>query len=171
MQLYNKNKEKKFGISSADKKKQLESMELLYRQFILQAEEPDEECFHSCQISIKPRFIFPAYSHHMIKFDFLICACTFYDCFYIPMSLTFGERLYSEWGKVWLTTIAVFIKLVYTADIIINFRRGFVNPRTGIEEKDLKSIAINYIKFFFWIDLLAALPFNFISDLKFLSLT
>lgn len=103
----------------------------------------------------------------MLKLDFLICGCTFYDCFYIPLSITFGDRLSSH---AWLTILSVFIKLVYTVDIFINFRRGFVNPRTGIEESNPKIIAVNYLKFFFWIDLLAAIPFNFMTEVKLLAL-
>jgi len=49
--------------------------------------------------------------------------------------------------------------LLYFADILFNFRTTFVNKK-GEVVSDSKTIAFNYLKSWFVVDLFAALPFD-----------
>ena len=50
---------------------------------------------------------------------------------------------------------------VFFADIILNFRTTYVS-RKGEVVSNSKSIAVNYLKGWFFVDLVAALPFDFL---------
>lgn len=49
----------------------------------------------------------------------------------------------------------------FFADIILNFRTTYVS-RKGEVVSNSKSIAVNYLKGWFFVDLVAALPFDFL---------
>ena len=50
----------------------------------------------------------------------------------------------------------------FFSDILLNFRTTFVNQR-GEVVTNSKDIAINYLKTWFFLDLVAALPFDFLD--------
>lgn len=51
------------------------------------------------------------------------------------------------------------MKFVFVLDIVLNFRTTFVSKK-GEVVSDSKLIALNYIRTWFVVDLLAALPFD-----------
>ena len=53
--------------------------------------------------------------------------------------------------------------VVFILDILFNFRTTISDFITGEEITDSKKIAMNYIKGRFFLDLLAAIPFEMIS--------
>jgi len=53
------------------------------------------------------------------------------------------------------------IDLVFGIDIFVNFRTTFIDSK-GDEIFKPREIGVNYLKFFFWIDLVATLPLDFI---------
>lgn len=55
------------------------------------------------------------------------------------------------------------IDIMFMLDVIINFRSSYVNDATGEEVTKCGSIAFNYLKGRFWIDLVASLPLDFLS--------
>jgi len=62
---------------------------------------------------------------------------------------------------------------VFATDCLLGFRKAYLNEADGRECRDPKKIAKNYIKTFFFIDLMSGIPFDLISDntvLKLLSL-
>ena len=59
-------------------------------------------------------------------------------------------------GNLRLTSVNFF------PDILLNFRTTFVNQR-GEVVTNSKDIAINYLKTWFFLDLVAALPFDFLD--------
>jgi len=59
-------------------------------------------------------------------------------------------------------------KSIYAIDVILGFRKAYLNDKIGIEVSDPKLIALRYLKFNFWIDLISAIPFEIISDNPFL---
>ena len=59
-------------------------------------------------------------------------------------------------GNLRLTSVNFF------SDILLNFRTTFVNQR-GEVVTNSKDIAINYLKTWFFLDLVAALPFDFLD--------
>ena len=62
-------------------------------------------------------------------------------------------------------TLNWIIDTLFFFDLIINFRTTFIHPKTGKEVLELSTIACNYFKFRFWVDLLATIPFDFVRKL------
>ena len=56
------------------------------------------------------------------------------------------------------------IDVLFIIDIIVNFRSTHLNPKSGMEIIIPKEIAFQYLKFRFWIDFLAAVPFDTIGN-------
>ena len=54
--------------------------------------------------------------------------------------------------------------MLYAIDLLIGFRKAYFNELTGREVRDPKKIAIKYLKFYFWIDLLSGVPFDILTD-------
>ena len=48
--------------------------------------------------------------------------------------------------------------------MILGFRRAFINDKTGEHVMNPKLIAKNYLKFYFWIDLLGCIPFDLFTN-------
>lgn len=55
--------------------------------------------------------------------------------------------------------LLISLALLYFSDILFNFRTTFVNKK-GEVVSDSKTIAFNYLKSWFVVDLFAALPFD-----------
>jgi hypothetical protein len=66
-------------------------------------------------------------------------------------------------SNVFRDSVNAIIDIFFMADLIINFRSSYINDKTGEEINDIKSIAFNYLKGRFWIDLLASLPIDILS--------
>jgi hypothetical protein len=60
--------------------------------------------------------------------------------------------------------------LFFAIDIVIGFRKAYLNEKTGMEERDPKLIAKNYLKSHFIIDLLSGVPFELFTQNFFLRL-
>lgn len=56
------------------------------------------------------------------------------------------------------------IAIVFFIDLILGFFRAYINEKTGGYVNQPKLIAINYLKFYFWIDLLGCLPFDLLTE-------
>ena len=61
-------------------------------------------------------------------------------------------------GTDWLTAVEVFVDIMFMADILINFRTTYVY--NGDIVRNPKKIALNYMKGWFIIDAVAAIPFD-----------
>jgi heme/copper-type cytochrome/quinol oxidase subunit 4 len=66
--------------------------------------------------------------------------------------------------------IQYMIVIVFATDCILGFRKAYLDEKTGQECRDPKSIAKNYIKTFFFIDLMSGIPFDLLTDNTFLKL-
>lgn len=55
--------------------------------------------------------------------------------------------------------LSLLLRILFFADILFNFRTTFVNKK-GEVVSDSKTIAFNYLKSWFVVDLFAALPFD-----------
>jgi len=106
------------------------------------------------------------YNRTILKFDFLTCVLVFYDLMMVPFSMTFGHAVFSEQTIEVLMTITLCIKAIFAVDIVICFRKAYKDSRTGQEVTNPYRIVINYLKFYFWVDLLSAIPFENITDNK-----
>ncbi|KAL3854945.1 hypothetical protein ACJMK2_014180 [Sinanodonta woodiana] len=106
----------------------------------------------------KSRFILVHYGIFKIGWDWMILLCTFYTAVMVPynaaFTLQFGvfrSSIYSD----------VVVEIIFIFDIVLNFRTSFVN-KGGQVVYQARLIAINYIKGWFGLDLLAAIPFDFL---------
>ena len=106
----------------------------------------------------------------MLKFDLLTCLIVFYDCLMVPFKNTFGSEAFGEKTALILNIIDYSIKLIFAIDIVFCFRRSYLHERSGHEIRDPKKIAWRYLKFYFWIDLISAIPFDLIVENSFLRL-
>lgn len=95
------------------------------------------------------------------KFDLLIMVFAVINCFTIPLKVSFQPE---SMETFWFTFFNSIIDLTFFADIIFTFRTVIIH-QTGEEIVDLKTIAWNYLKGMFWLDLMATLPFDQIVSL------
>ncbi|XP_058835391.1 potassium voltage-gated channel subfamily H member 8 isoform X2 [Topomyia yanbarensis] len=101
----------------------------------------------------KSRFILSHYGMFKGCWDWMILVATFYVAVAVPYNAAFvkTDRL----------TMAsdVIVEALFIVDILVNFRTTYVS-RKGEVVSDSKSIAVNYLRGWFVVDLLAALPFD-----------
>lgn len=78
----------------------------------------------------------------------------------IPYKNTFGTAHFNKPLQNVLYVLEFIILFVFWIDVVIGFRRAYLNDNYQIV-KDPKKIAIKYLKFFFWVDTLSAFPFDY----------
>lgn len=66
--------------------------------------------------------------------------------------------------------VDVIVEAIFIVDILLNFRTSFVN-RKGEVVSTSKSIALHYLKGWFILDLIAALPFDLLYSIQFSDLS
>ena len=105
--------------------------------------------------------------------DWLILAFVIYTAIVIPYDVAFvtprrTKMHTSRFGDlVNLSPIAIgnlIIDLLFIIDIPINFRSAVVDKGTEEVISDSKKIAMLYLKSWFWVDFVAAIPFEFLVD-------
>jgi len=83
-----------------------------------------------------------------------------YNCFSLPFKVAFSPDLLDS---TFFNLIARIIDLIFFLDILINFRTMYIDGY-GNEIKCPYKIAKDYLKFTFWIDLIATVPFDAIAS-------
>lgn len=101
------------------------------------------------------------------RFDMLTCFFVLYDCFMVPYKISIGL---SKEIQDKLHYLEPLITLIFIIDVIVCFRKAFISDKTGDHITCPKLIAIRYLKFFFWIDLLGCIPFDLFTENKILRL-
>lgn len=108
------------------------------------------------------RFLF--YPNDRLKemfWDTTISIILLLTCFITPINLAFAEDL----EKIdWYMRTNDVIDMLFFLDILVNFNSAYQNEMYEIID-DRKKIAKNYILGWFFIDLFAIMPFNYIIDL------
>ncbi|XP_045473209.1 potassium voltage-gated channel subfamily H member 8 isoform X2 [Harmonia axyridis] len=101
----------------------------------------------------KSRFIISHYGMFKSVWDWLILTATFYVAVVVPYNASFTiiERP--------SVVVDVFVEALFIMDICLNFRTTFVN-RKGEVVSNGKLISVHYLKTWFLVDSLAALPFD-----------
>ncbi|XP_067334083.1 potassium voltage-gated channel subfamily H member 4a isoform X2 [Channa argus] len=111
----------------------------------------------------KSRFILLHYSISKALWDWLILLATFYVAVTVPYDVCFvnhdedsGHRL-----LVSRTTMGsdIAVEMLFILDIILNFRTTYVS-QSGQVVYDARSIYLHYCTTWFFVDLIAALPFD-----------
>ncbi|XP_061939546.1 potassium voltage-gated channel subfamily H member 8 isoform X2 [Apis cerana] len=103
----------------------------------------------------KSQFILSHYGGFKSCWDWLILLATFYVAIVVPFNASFinidRPTMVSD----------VVVEALFITDIVLNFRTTYVS-RKGEVVSNSKSIAVNYLKGWFFVDLVAALPFDFL---------
>jgi potassium voltage-gated channel Eag-related subfamily H protein 8 len=106
----------------------------------------------------KSRFIISHYGMFKNGWDWLILMATFYVAVVVPYNASF---LNSERPSV---IMDVLVEALFFIDILLNFRTTYVN-RKGEVVSNWRAISLNYLRTWFIVDMLAALPFDLLYAL------
>ncbi|RZF48288.1 hypothetical protein LSTR_LSTR014494 [Laodelphax striatellus] len=101
----------------------------------------------------KSRFVLSHYGVFKTCWDWLILIATFYVAIVVPYNASFVN---SDRPSM---VSDVVVEALFIIDIILNFRTTYVNRKGEVVSRS-SSIAINYGKGWFVLDLLAAIPFD-----------
>jgi len=107
----------------------------------------------------KNHHILPPTSRFKSNWDLMMMLLVFYNCVYIPIELCFLERSASWTKEPAHIAIDYLIDGLFFIDIMINMRTAYYDEDYEMV-LDGKQIFRNYRKFWFWIDLLAVVPFD-----------
>uniref|UniRef100_A0AAR2IPL6 Voltage-gated delayed rectifier potassium channel KCNH4 n=1 Tax=Pygocentrus nattereri TaxID=42514 RepID=A0AAR2IPL6_PYGNA len=107
----------------------------------------------------KSRFILLHYSISKALWDWMILLATFYVAVTVPYNVCFTP--YNELDTAARSTIVsdIAVEMLFILDIILNFRTTYVS-QSGQVVYDSRSICIHYAATWFFVDLVAALPFD-----------
>ncbi|XP_033913152.3 potassium voltage-gated channel subfamily H member 4-like isoform X1 [Acipenser ruthenus] len=107
----------------------------------------------------KSRFILLHYSIFKALWDWLILLATFYVAVTVPYNVCFTA--YDDCDAASRSTIVtdIAVEMLFILDIILNFRTTYVS-QSGQVVYDSRSICIHYAATWFFVDLIAALPFD-----------
>nr|XP_057918723.1 potassium voltage-gated channel subfamily H member 4 isoform X1 [Doryrhamphus excisus]XP_057918724.1 potassium voltage-gated channel subfamily H member 4 isoform X1 [Doryrhamphus excisus] len=107
----------------------------------------------------KSRFILLHYSVSKALWDWLILLATFYVAVTVPYNVSFTP--YHDTLTAGRSTIVsdIAVEMLFIIDIILNFRTTFVS-QSGQVVYQSRSICIHYATTWFFVDLVAALPFD-----------
>ncbi|KAM4623472.1 voltage-gated delayed rectifier potassium channel KCNH4-like [Polymixia lowei] len=107
----------------------------------------------------KSRFILLHYSVSKALWDWLILLATFYVAVTVPYNVSFTP--YEDTDTAARSTIVsdIAVEMLFILDIILNFRTTFVS-QSGQVVYEARSICIHYATTWFFVDLVAALPFD-----------
>ncbi|XP_039975754.1 potassium voltage-gated channel subfamily H member 4a [Xiphias gladius] len=111
----------------------------------------------------KSRFILLHYSISKALWDWLILLATFYVAVTVPYDVCFvsHEEGSDHHSLVSRSTIGsdIAVEMLFILDIILNFRTTYVS-QSGQVVYDARSIYLHYCTTWFFVDLIAALPFD-----------
>uniref|UniRef100_A0A3Q1H5R1 Voltage-gated delayed rectifier potassium channel KCNH4 n=1 Tax=Anabas testudineus TaxID=64144 RepID=A0A3Q1H5R1_ANATE len=111
----------------------------------------------------KSRFILLHYSISKALWDWLILLATFYVAVTVPYDVCFAshDEGSDHHSLVSHTTMGsdIAVEILFILDIVLNFRTTYVS-QSGQVVYDARSIYLHYCTTWFFVDLIAALPFD-----------
>ncbi|NWY70513.1 KCNH4 protein, partial [Erithacus rubecula] len=107
----------------------------------------------------KSRFILLHYSISKALWDWLILLATFYVAITVPYNVCFTDTEDSLSAARSTIVSDIAVEMLFILDIILNFRTTYVS-QSGQVVYDPRSICIHYVATWFFVDLIAALPFD-----------
>eukprot|EP00058_Branchiostoma_floridae_P002188 XP_002587676.1 hypothetical protein BRAFLDRAFT_126737 [Branchiostoma floridae] len=110
----------------------------------------------------KPHFVLLHFSMFKSGWDFIILLATFYVAVVVPYNVAFALPCEKGRGPNFTKpsfVSDVIVEMLFIVDIILNFRTTYVTS-SGQVVYDARSIALNYAKTWFFVDLMAAVPFD-----------
>ncbi|THD19173.1 Potassium voltage-gated channel subfamily H member 8 [Fasciola hepatica] len=106
----------------------------------------------------KPNSLLLHYGIFRIVWDWILLTFTFYIAFMVPYYVTFGRRMGLNDTRKLIVDLVVEVFLII--DIMVNFNTTYVNTN-GQLVHNRRQLAIHYIRSWFLIDALAAMPVDF----------
>ncbi|VDD81701.1 unnamed protein product [Mesocestoides corti] len=107
------------------------------------------------------RCILLHYSILKIVWDWLIVLCTFYFAVMVPYNAAFQR----DTNERSLRTLDMIIEVLFIVDILLNFRTTYVS-KSGQVVHQSRAVALNYIRGWLLLDLIAAVPFDVIWTIQ-----
>ncbi|XP_071050671.1 voltage-gated delayed rectifier potassium channel KCNH8 isoform X2 [Onthophagus taurus] len=112
----------------------------------------------------KSRYILSHYGMFKSCWDWLMLMATFYVAVVVPYNASFVASLLQTDGQRPTHVVDVIVEALFFIDIVLNFRTTYVNKK-GEVVSDWRSISVNYLRTWFIVDMLAALPFDLLHAL------
>ncbi|NXE55922.1 KCNH4 protein, partial [Casuarius casuarius] len=107
----------------------------------------------------KSRFILLHYSVFKALWDWLILLATFYVAVTVPYNVCFTGTEDSPSAARSTIVSDIAVEMLFILDIVLNFRTTYVS-QSGQVVYDPRSICLHYVATWFFVDLIAALPFD-----------
>jgi hypothetical protein len=108
-----------------------------------------------------PDYIIRCRSPFKLYLDIVIIILALYFSIIIPVEIAFNPDLLNHAGEI---TAEAFINMVFTIDIMLQFRMTYISATSGDEVFDTRKIAKNYLLGpRFVLDTLSSIPFNAID--------
>ncbi|TUD02853.1 Potassium voltage-gated channel subfamily H member 4 [Bagarius yarrelli] len=107
----------------------------------------------------KSRFILLHYSISKALWDWMILLATFYVAVTVPYNVCFTPYVESDTEARSTIVSDIAVEMLFILDIVLNFRTTYVS-QSGQVVYDSRSICIHYAATWFFVDLVAALPFD-----------
>jgi hyperpolarization activated cyclic nucleotide-gated potassium channel 2 len=83
-----------------------------------------------------------------LTWDMLCMILIFYEIITIPFKISFNVDISDTWDTI--------VDTIFFMDIALSFNTAYY--KDGIPIYSRKKIAINYLKLWFWLDLMASFP-------------
>uniref|UniRef100_A0A3Q1JC10 Potassium voltage-gated channel, subfamily H (eag-related), member 4b n=2 Tax=Anabas testudineus TaxID=64144 RepID=A0A3Q1JC10_ANATE len=113
----------------------------------------------------KSRFILLHYSTSKALWDWLILLATFYVAVTVPYSVSFMPYDHTVATGHFTVISDVVVEMLFIVDIILNFRTTYVS-KSGQVVYEARSICIHYTTTWFFVDLVAIMPFDLLYALE-----
>ena len=82
----------------------------------------------------------------------------------VPLTLGFGHWYYKK-NAAWITYFDIFLEVYFWTDMLLMFNSGFVHDGHVVMSR--KASALHYLEFWFWVDIIAQIPYEIILNRKF----
>ena len=103
-----------------------------------------------------------------VTWDWFVLALVLYTAIEIPFTMSFlttAKPRQTVWQKIDSgephEIINIIVDVMFIVDIVINFRTTYVEQKTQLIIIEPTKIAIHYLKTWFIVDFVAAIPFDF----------
>jgi len=124
-------------------------------------EENEMKSIKSDDISLPFPFIHPKSKIKLIWTP-LVVLLLLYTATMMPYLIVFFDFDDTDWSNPWVI-LQLVVDMLFWMDLLFNMVSAYYNEE-GILVKEPKAIFVNYFKGWFFIDLIACLPFNYIGD-------
>ena len=87
--------------------------------------------------------------------DLIIGILLFYTAAVVPLYVAFEETV--SFKRV---LIDIGVDIIFIADVVLSFFTSYIDPSSGEIVQSIKKISLTYLKGWFWMDLLASMPWQ-----------